>query len=657
MKRRLIFAFFIALLCGCSGARPPEDCPAVYTMSTELGGSDPLEPFNRSMYVVNDVLLRWGYRPVGYAWGSIFPVWALDRFNCFTDNIGFPPRMLSSFFQARFSEGGIEFLRFLTNTTLGGAGFFEVADPWFELKRQDEDFGQAFASWGIGPGCYLYLPVYGPSNVRDAVGAVFDGALDPKSYIYGGQAFTAVNRIAVNYEMFDRLYRSQSDGYELMRDLMLQRRNLQLNDRVDFKFPESAPSGGAETVTPAVFTRGDLVPVGDGFTGNADLDTLRSLFFVERRRTVWPHLSFWNSDFSRNGTVRSLQLLSGRPALDYKFYPAPDGFDRSAPLVFVFAGLGGHYSADNATGMAQLINSRGYPVAVFSNVFHPDFLTAAEPGFCAGYTPYDAVLLTGAVNRAIMDLRLAGETPSGVILSGYSHGGLLALFIAARNRDMLRLPLAGVTAVNPPVEPLAAVREIDRKFKAAEAWDKATALNRAAAAIRAYMGADRAAAFSSVDPDSARAFIGLSFRLTLRDAIMIRHRFAGIAALDPGYKWGDRYALYLAVNRLDFDWYAENVLLDYYRSSYGDRSLELDELRRGASMRAVADGLKADKNIRVIHSADDFLLSAADAEFLESVFGDRLTVFSGGGHLGEMASPGFAAALLDGFPPVAEQVK
>ena len=653
MKRRLIFALFAALLCGCSSEKPPENTPAVYTMSTELGGNDPVEPFNRSMYAVNDALLRWGYRPVGYVWGSIFPTWVLDRFNCFSDNLGFPPRMFSSFLQARFSGGGIEFLRFLTNTTLGGAGFFEVAQPWFDLERQDEDFGQAFASWGIGPGCYLYLPVYGPSNVRDGVGAIFDSALDPKSYVYGGQAFTAVNRIAANYEMFDRMYRSQADGYELMRDLSLQRRHLQLNDRTEFKFPEY----DAAEKSAVAFGRDDMTPVGGKYSGNADLDTLRSLFFVERRQTMWPHLSFWNSDFSRNGTVRSLQLLTGRPALDYKFYSAPEGFDRAAPLVFIFAGLGGHYSADNATAMAQLINSRGYPVAVFSNVFHPDFLTAAEPGFCAGYTPYDALLLTGAVNRAIMDLRLAGETPSGVILSGYSHGGLLALFIAARNRDMLRLPLVGVAAVNPPVEPMAAVREIDNKFKTAEGWDNATALNRAASAIRAYLSPDRQAAFAAVDPESARAFIGLSFRLTLRDAIMVRQRFAGIPALEHRYEWGNRYPLYLEINRLDFDWYAENVLLDYYRGSYGDDTLTLDELRRGASLRAVGDELTRLENVRVIHSANDFLLSKDDAEFLENTFGGSLVVFSGGGHLGEMADPGFGTALFEVFPPVAEQAK
>ena len=72
--------------------------------------------------------------------------------------------------------------------------------------------------------------MYGPTNVRDGVGAIFDYALDPKSYFYGGQAFTGFNRLASGYGDFDMLQRSYVDGYELLRDLSLQQRYIKVND-------------------------------------------------------------------------------------------------------------------------------------------------------------------------------------------------------------------------------------------------------------------------------------------------------------------------------------------------------------------------------------------------------------------------------------------
>ena len=201
---------------------PMDDLP------TEIGGRDPVEGFNRAMFATNDVFMRYLFRPVGYVYGSIFPEPAVMAFNRFTDNLGFPARMISAFCQARFQAGGIEFVRFLGNTTIGIVGFFDPATAWFDLPRQDSDFGQAFASWGIGPGCYLFLPGAGPTNVRDGVGKIFDYALDPKTYFYGGQAFTMLNKGMTSYRDYETLVYANFDPYLQMRDLSLLTRRMQL---------------------------------------------------------------------------------------------------------------------------------------------------------------------------------------------------------------------------------------------------------------------------------------------------------------------------------------------------------------------------------------------------------------------------------------------
>ncbi|MHB9057184.1 MAG: MlaA family lipoprotein, partial [Paludibacteraceae bacterium] len=185
----------------------------------KLTGQDSIEGFNRSMYWTNHFFVRWVFRPIGSVYGSIVPRPGIDAINRFTDNLGFPVRMFSCFCQAKFGGGGTEFLRFLSNTTLGVAGFFEVADPWFGLRRQDDDFGKAFYCWGIGNGCYLFLPGAGPSNIRDGTGKIFDFAFDPKSYIYFGQTFTYLNLGTRQYADYERMSLANGDPYQLFKNL------------------------------------------------------------------------------------------------------------------------------------------------------------------------------------------------------------------------------------------------------------------------------------------------------------------------------------------------------------------------------------------------------------------------------------------------------
>ena len=66
----------------------------------------------------------------------------------------------------------------LVNSTVGLAGLIDVATK-IGFEKKDEDFGQTFATWGVGDGFYLVLPIFGPSNVRDAVGTALSYTVDP----------------------------------------------------------------------------------------------------------------------------------------------------------------------------------------------------------------------------------------------------------------------------------------------------------------------------------------------------------------------------------------------------------------------------------------------------------------------------------------------
>ena len=93
--------------------------------------------------------------------------------------------------------------RFVINSTVGVFGLVDVAEK-MGLEEKDEDFGQTFATWGVGDGFYLILPIFGPSNLRDAAGTFMTYTLDPvNAYLVSeGEAWAVPIRMtasAVDY--------------------------------------------------------------------------------------------------------------------------------------------------------------------------------------------------------------------------------------------------------------------------------------------------------------------------------------------------------------------------------------------------------------------------------------------------------------------------
>ena len=158
----------------------------------QLSGEDSCETFNRAMFSTNVFLVDNVMYPAMYGYSSVMPKYGMERLRNFFQNILFVRRFMANCLQAKFSGAGVETLRFLTNTTIGIAGFYDPAKHWFDLDAHDEDFGQVFTTWGFGHGSYLHLPVYGPTNVRDGIGVIFDAAFDPRTYLFFGIGSGAV---------------------------------------------------------------------------------------------------------------------------------------------------------------------------------------------------------------------------------------------------------------------------------------------------------------------------------------------------------------------------------------------------------------------------------------------------------------------------------
>jgi phospholipid-binding lipoprotein MlaA len=139
-------------------AAPPEEVSVkeLKPDETETEDYDPWESFNEMMFNFNYYILdRYVIKPVAKAYTQIVLDGEKQAIHNLFDNIAMPRRFLNSLLQGKFKGAGRELARFMINSTLGVAGFADVAKYQFHIERSNEDTGQTFGYYGAGAGPYL----------------------------------------------------------------------------------------------------------------------------------------------------------------------------------------------------------------------------------------------------------------------------------------------------------------------------------------------------------------------------------------------------------------------------------------------------------------------------------------------------------------------
>lgn len=144
--------------------------------------NDPLEGFNRAMYTFNDKLDVYLLKPVAKGYRAVTPVPVRKGVSNFFSNLREPLVALNNALQGNFGAAASDLGRFVTNSTVGLLGLFDVGTR-IGLEKHTEDFGQTLGVWGVAEGPYLVLPFFGPSGVRDGVGLIGDYAAHPVTYL------------------------------------------------------------------------------------------------------------------------------------------------------------------------------------------------------------------------------------------------------------------------------------------------------------------------------------------------------------------------------------------------------------------------------------------------------------------------------------------
>ena len=198
--------------------------------------ADPLEGWNRAVFVINDRLYFWVAKPVltGYRKVVIEPVRTGIR-NAF-NNLGMPVRAVNCLLQGKFKGADIEVRRFLINTTVGVLGVRDVAQTKYNLLPVKEDLGQTLGVFGLGDGCYLVWPLLGPSSLRDSAGTVGDTFLNALRYVDPCWVAPAAigakegNEGSFRLGEYERFKAESLDPYVAMREAYIQYRNKQIQE-------------------------------------------------------------------------------------------------------------------------------------------------------------------------------------------------------------------------------------------------------------------------------------------------------------------------------------------------------------------------------------------------------------------------------------------
>ena len=250
--KNLIFIIFISVFSFSIIAAESDN---VNTDSTDFNTGnyedeifDPLEPVNRAIFSFNNFADKIVLEPAAKGYKKL-PSPIQSGIGNFLNNLKLPLVVVNQLLQGQGKNAAESSGRFIVNSTAGLLGLVDVAEK-IGLEQTQEDFGQTLATWGVGDGFYIVLPIFGPSNVRDTAGMILTYTTDPiNAYaVREGEAWllplrTATNAIDQRSKIIDEvnaLRNNSIDYYAAVRSSYYQNRKaavLNLDDKSETPLP------------------------------------------------------------------------------------------------------------------------------------------------------------------------------------------------------------------------------------------------------------------------------------------------------------------------------------------------------------------------------------------------------------------------------------
>ena len=238
MFKKFSIIFITTLALTCNNANASSDGELILEKNNPAEVKECWESFNRASFALNQGLDKVIFKPVANVYRvlpSPVKMGVSNSLNNLSNVVTIPNNLL----QGEFSKAGINTGRFIINSTVGILGIIDVASYLGFSEYEKEDYGQSLAKLGAGPGCYIVLPVLGPSTARDAISSTLNFLGGDAWYnvtvrndtryfsdfdYYASKGTAGVDFRAKNYDSLENLEVNSLDFYASVKSLYLQDR-------------------------------------------------------------------------------------------------------------------------------------------------------------------------------------------------------------------------------------------------------------------------------------------------------------------------------------------------------------------------------------------------------------------------------------------------
>ena len=198
----------------------------VFSQESESNNIDPFEGINRVVFNISDDLDQAVLRPAAEFYSEYTPLFLKNGITNVFSNLSEVDTIVNQLLQGKVWYAAQDTGRFVINSTVGIAGFFDIASR-AGLEKHDEDFGQTLGYWGVPTGFYLFVPFLGPTTLRDMLAKPTSWFLSGNFSVSDEEASIFLNVLDV-IETRERLLIAENlivgDKYDFVRDAYLQSR-------------------------------------------------------------------------------------------------------------------------------------------------------------------------------------------------------------------------------------------------------------------------------------------------------------------------------------------------------------------------------------------------------------------------------------------------
>lgn len=606
-------------------------------------GKDRCEGFNRKLFMFNLKLNNYVLCPINKVWASILPKYGMDRLQNAYNNMNFPVRLVSCALQKDFKSSRLEFVRFITNTTIGVGGFYDPAKKLFKLESKQEDMGQVLAHYNMKLGPYLVLPVV-RGNIRDLVGQLLDYPLRPLSYIpiAGGiaNAVFAINNTTYAQPLIKKVDESYADPYEVAKQIhgitrYIKNQNL---DREEI-FREKTASQNLIKInnTPVCDCNLKCDCALNNYNPQTPLvDSLRTVLFQEQnpKKSIWSTMSFWNRTFEKKIKIASVNIDPKQPNYKYRYILQKS---KTSPLAIIYPSIGEGINSDHSNVLTKILYEEGYSVVIMGSAFQWEFVKSMPEGYKPGLPDNDAKYLRQVAFKIIESIEKKKEKDfSKRIIVGTSFGAMTALFTAAQEEENNTLNVSRYISINPPIELFYALKLLDKNNMD---WQNDTSDLKMRVGITAEkivqvsnnITDDSIMSKSETMPftdDEAKLVIGFIMKQKLSDVIF---------AVEGNTRC-KKCKIYEIINKTGFYDYGQKYL-------FVDENKTSQQYDYETSLHIISDFLQKNDTYKIYHTLDDYYVNPQQLVWLKGVSKNKTILFNNGSHLGYL----YRKEFLDQF--------